>query len=120
VNRAERRERLQPVMHALAAVTLLAQGFGNIDDPSSPRLLVVLPFIAGRPGGGQRGEASAAPPTVALVDLVSGIIEGATCALVGIAAARRGTGYVQLRLVSLPPSLYIGAAIRKSRRARVA
>jgi len=47
VNRAERRERLSPVVHAITGVGLISQGLGNIGAPSSSRLLGVTSAARG-------------------------------------------------------------------------
>ena len=118
MNRAERRERLAPVVHAMTGVALISQGLGNLGDPSSPAPLVVLPLI----GGGlavasvvrHRRRHQPSP----LAEIASSMVEGLTCAVVGVASASRGTHYIQYAWFFAAVAV-IGAGLAKYRRSRI-
>jgi hypothetical protein len=99
-------------------VALIADGLGSLGDPSAPRLLVALPLI----GGGlavasvvrhRRGHAPSR-----LAEAASAVVEGLTCAAVGVAAAVRGAHYIQYAWL-FAALMLIGSAVIKSRRTEV-
>jgi len=118
VNRAERRERLSPVVHAMTAVALISQGLGSMGDPSSPRLMVVLPLIGGGLAVASVVRHRRQHQPSALADIAAAVVEGMTCAVVGMSAAARGTHSIQYAWFFAAIAV-TGAGLVKLRRSRI-
>ena len=86
----------------MTAVALISQGLGSMGDPSSPRLMVVLPLI----GGGlavasvvrHRRRHQPSP----LAEIASSMVEGLTCAVVGFWITRTERAAALMGALALP------------------
>lgn len=117
--RHDRRERMASLVHAMTAVGLIAQAIGNVDEPSGRGLLVALPLVGGAlaiTNVAQQRRGHVASP---VAEFAASIVEGLTCAVVGVTSASRGTHYIQYAWFFAAAAV-IGAGVWKLRKTRLA
>jgi len=111
-----RSHRLSRVVHGMSAFALISQGMSSLGDPSSSRLLVALPLIAGVLAAASAVFHQRLRRQSRYLEVGASLVEALMCAVVGITARAHGTRYIHYAWLTAAVVL-VGAAIVKARRA---